>query len=49
MKINLAEIWDYNLEFMDWKTTSLMNADKEGQVINPVVTLSMDSRQAIKN
>ena len=23
LKINMAEIWDYHLEFMDWKTTSL--------------------------
>ena len=29
MKINLSEIWDFNLEFMDWKTTSLMNVDKK--------------------
>jgi hypothetical protein len=28
MKVNLAEIWDYNIEFMDWKTTSLDNNEK---------------------
>lgn len=23
LKINLAEIWDFNLEFMDWKSSSI--------------------------
>ena len=27
MKVNLSEIWDFYLEFMDWKTTSLQNLE----------------------
>lgn len=23
LKVNLAEIWDFYLEFMDWKTTNI--------------------------
>lgn len=28
LKINFAEVWDFNLEFFDWKTTSLIDADE---------------------
>lgn len=29
MKVNLAEIWDFYLEFMDWKTTTIQNIDEK--------------------
>lgn len=27
MKVNLSEIWDFYLEFMDWKTSSLQDLE----------------------
>jgi hypothetical protein len=38
MKISLAEIWDFKLDFMDWKTSSLLNLEdkgKEKKSVNP--------------
>jgi len=43
MKVNLAEIWDFHLEFLDWKTTSLQNLDNKKQTINPILEIKMDS------
>jgi hypothetical protein len=48
MKVNLAEIWDFYLEFMDWKTTSLLNADNKGMEISCFIDISLDSPQAIR-
>ena len=47
MKVNLAEIWDFNLEFMDWKTTSLANEDNPGMSINSYVVITMDTNKNI--
>jgi hypothetical protein len=30
LKINLAEIWDFMLDFKDWKTSCLTNLTKKG-------------------
>lgn len=48
LKVNLAEIWDYYIEFMDWKTTSLLNLDNKDMAINCYVQIEMDSSQAIR-
>ena len=49
MKCNIGEIWDFNLEFFDWKTTSLVNTEKSGKdEINPYIVVTMDSPQNIK-
>jgi hypothetical protein len=37
LKINLAEIWDFYLEFMDWKTSSLKNRDDPTMDIDPLL------------
>jgi hypothetical protein len=29
MKVIIGEIWDFYLEFMDWKTTSLKNNEAD--------------------
>jgi hypothetical protein len=34
-KMNFAEIWDFNLEFLDWKTSSLQDKEKTGETMNP--------------
>ena len=50
MKVNLAEIWDYHLEFMDWKTTNIQNQlSQEKKSLNPYIVISLDSPQAIMN
>ena len=49
MKVNLAEIWDFNLEFMDWKTTSLANEDNPGMSINSYVVITMDTNKNIRS
>jgi hypothetical protein len=49
LKINLAEIWDFNLEFMDWKTTSIANEDNPDSPINSYIVITMDSKKAIDN
>lgn len=48
LKINLAEIWDFTLDFIDWKTTNLANTMKPGQV-NPQLTIKMSAKGAIRN
>lgn len=48
LKINLAEVWDFNLEFMDWKTSSIENKEKPGQ-INPLLKIAMDSPQNLRS
>jgi hypothetical protein len=48
LKMNLAEIWDYHLEFMDWKTTTLVNLDNKGMNISSYLDISMDSPQAVR-
>jgi len=47
MKVNLAEIWDFNLEFMDWKTTSLANEDNPDATINSYIVITMDTKKNI--
>ena len=37
MKVNLAEIWDFYLEFNDWKTTSIMNEDQPKKELSTYV------------
>ena len=49
MKVNLAEIWDFNLEFMDWKTTSLANEDNPEMNLNPYIVITMDSKKNINS
>ena len=49
MKVNLAEIWDYHLEFMDWKTTNIQNQLAPMKQLNPYIVISLDSHQAIYN
>lgn len=42
LKVNLAEIWDFYIEFMDWKTTTLQNnenAQTRTQVLNPSIKI----------
>ena len=41
MKVNLAEIWDFFIEFMDWKTTSLKNADNPKEEISSYISIEM--------
>lgn len=48
MKCNIGEIWDFNLEFFDWKTTSIMNIEDKTKEINPFLIITMDTRQNIK-
>ena len=49
MKCNIGEIWDYNLEFFDWKTTSLVNTEKMGkEQMNPYIEITMDSPNNIR-
>lgn len=43
--INLSEMWDFKLDFMDWKTSSLAYKTK---VINPQMTVLLNSKQAIQ-
>ena len=43
MKCNIGEIWDFNLEFFDWKTTSLLNNENKGMEINPYLIITMDT------
>jgi len=40
--MNLAEIWDFHIEFMDWKTTIIQDMDKKDKSINPYITIMMD-------
>ena len=47
MKIVLSEIWDYYIEFLDWKTTSLKNLDEPKDDINSYLELSIDHKQAL--
>jgi hypothetical protein len=47
MKVNLAEIWDYNLEFMDWKTTSIASEDNPDHTLDPFIVITMDTKQNI--
>lgn len=47
MKVNLAEIWDFNLEFMDWKTTTIQNVDDRKASYNPLIKIIMDNKLAI--
>jgi len=47
LKINLSEIWDFKLDFMDWKTTSLVDIKKPSTTINPAVQLEINSKQSI--
>jgi len=51
MKINVAEIWDFYLEFMDWRTTSLQDLEdpmmKETNM-SPYLVFQMDSAMAIE-
>lgn len=44
MKVMLAEIWDYHLEFLDWKTTTLQNQDNKKEVVNPMLEIRMESK-----
>ena len=37
MKINLAEIWDFYLEFSDWKTSSIMDTDEPKKELSTYV------------
>ena len=50
MKINIAEIWDFYLEFMDWRTTSLQDLEdptmKETNM-SPYLVFQMESSMAI--
>lgn len=48
MKINLAEIWDFSMEFMDWKTTTIQNLDEKKTQYNPFIKIIMDNKLAIK-
>ena len=41
MKINLAEIWDFYIEFMDWKTTSLKNLDDPTTDVDSYLMIEM--------
>ena len=41
MKVNLAEIWDFYIEFSDWKTSSLKNQDAPKAEINSYITIEM--------
>ena len=41
LKINLAEIWDFYLEFMDWKTSSLKNREDPTMDIDPFLEFQM--------
>ena len=47
LKINMAEIWDYHLEFIDWKTTSLQDKDNADRKLNPQLKIQMISKNAI--
>ena len=49
LKMNLAEIWDFNMEFMDWKTTTIQNLDEKKTQYNPFIKIIMDNKMAIKN
>mmetsp|Transcript_35916 Transcript_35916/g.55154 ORF Transcript_35916/g.55154 Transcript_35916/m.55154 type:complete len:129 (-) Transcript_35916:3042-3428(-) len=48
LKVNLAEIWDFYLEFMDWKTTSLLNKEKRDMEISSYFDITMNSPQTIR-
>ena len=51
LMINLSEIWDFKLDFMDWKTTSLAlksSKSKESKIMNPQMTVLLNSKQAIQ-
>jgi len=42
MQIQFAEIYDFWLEFLDWKTTSLQDVEDEKKEINSYVVITMD-------
>ena len=46
----MAEKWDFKLDFNDWKTTSLLNAEQKDQKkqINPQLEILLDDRHCIK-
>lgn len=46
LKINLAEIWDFYIEFMDWKCTTIQNKDDPKRTYDPYCTIAIDSPQA---
>jgi hypothetical protein len=41
LKINLAEVWDFYLEFSDWKTSSLKDKDRPGTDVSSYMTIEM--------
>ena len=47
-KINFAEIWDYNLEFLNWKSSSLQDKDNKKAEINPILTIEMNGPQVLR-
>lgn len=49
LKMNLAEIWDFHIEFMDWKTTIIQDMDKKDKSINPYITIMMDDPQVLES
>lgn len=49
LKINFSEVWDFNLEFFDWKTTSLIDADEPEKSITSQLQIEMLSKQVVAN
>lgn len=45
MKVIIGEIWDFYLEFFDWKTTSLKNVEQVEDV-DPWLEITLDSAKA---
>lgn len=48
MKINFSEIWDFYIEFMDWKTTSIQNKFNKSAEMNSYIEITMSSDQTIE-
>ena len=43
LKVNLAEIWDFYIEFMDWKSTNIQDKNQRKKSFDPYVIISIDS------
>jgi hypothetical protein len=49
MQIILSEIWDFKLDFMDWKTTNLGNRINPMENLDPQLTLVLRSNESISS
>ena len=46
-KLIFEEIWDFKVVFIDWRTSSLQNINKQKDNVSPKVIIQMKDKQAL--